>query len=130
MRKAFNITALFLSAALSMTAFAQDDAQGRQSKDLLTLMSVATRAPSTYLADGDGYALYVLVESESRSDERSIPPKGAAGDGDRPVALPCEANCRQAWPPLTVASAGAKIATQGTVDPALIGTTKLEDGSV
>ncbi len=134
MKNAFKITALFLGTALSMAVFAQDDAQSSRSEGPLTLMSIETRAPSTYLADADGYALYVLVEQKATAG-RTIAPEGAANDdatsdSERMAALPCEADCRQAWPPLTVDSADATIETRGLVDSSLIGTTKLDDGSI
>src|SRR5699024_2364008 len=118
-RHAFKITALFLGAAWAVVAFAQDAAQTQQSTGPVTLVSIETRTPSTYLADGEGYALYVLVKSEGAAGGRVIAPKDesvndAKSDAKRMTALPCKADCREAWPPLTVESADAAIETGDT----------------
>lgn len=131
MRQALKIMTLLIGAAVSLAAFAQSDTGAGQQNGSLTLTSVETRAPGTYLADGNGFPLYVLVKAKG---ERTIAPQDTGDNGtqdsDRMHALPCKDECRQAWPPLTVDSADAAIKTRGDVDDSLIGTTQLEDGTI
>jgi len=101
-------------------------------------MSIETRAPGNYIADGEGRPLYTLVNvGEGAGGELEIAPPGAAtggamtgGAGGGTVAtLPCTGECAQAWPPLTVEGGADAVATEGLVDASLVGTTTREDGS-
>lgn len=124
LRHAARIATLVLGTALAMAAHAQDGNQTPQSADPLTLLSIQTHGDIKYLADGHGYPLYTLVPSE----HHGVTGPGAAGESGHMKALPCGADCQAQWPPVTVAVADPSIKTIGVVDPALIGTSRLENG--
>lgn len=139
---------LLIGMALTMGALAQDSGQE-------TLTSVDTRDPGNYVADAQLRPLYTLVESPAGGGELEAfaaagetggaqtggaqtggaqtggaAAGGAASDetGElRPV--PCTGECLEAWPPLTV-EAGTEPTGSETLNPELIGTTELEDGTL
>lgn len=121
LRHTLEVTTLLLGAALTMAvlapgAVAQDDAKNRKSTDQLALTSIQVGSRYAYLADGQGYPVYTLVAGNPYSAEHL-------------KTLPCKADCRAVWPPVTVPSADAEIKAMGVVDSSLIGTTKLENGA-
>lgn len=71
------------------------------------LIAVETREPGSYIADGEGMALYVLVD-------------------DNMQPLPCEGECLSAWPPYT---GDASLGQGSTLDESLISTVDAADGS-
>lgn len=119
-RQTLKSTTLLLGAAVTLAAFAQSDTRNQKSTDLRMLMSIQTHGSVKYLADGQGYPLYTLVASSSDS---------GTADPEHMKTLPCTADCRAVWPPVTVADADPDIETIGVVDASLIGTTRLENGA-
>ena len=126
-----------LTLVLTSFAVAQQDAPSE-----VTLTVVATRAPSTYLADNEGRTLYVLVGNES-GGETTINAQGATGgtgtggmmnEGTGGTMssmspLPCEGECASAWPPFVVSGGAEAVSAGDQVDASLVSTTTRGDGS-
>jgi len=128
---------LLVGAALTMSALAQDSGQE-------TLAAVETRDPGNYVTDSQLRALYTLVESPAGGETETFAAAGetggtqtggaaaggAASDGTAELQpVPCTGECLEAWPPLIV-EAGTEPTGSTALNPELIGTTELEDGTV
>ncbi len=135
MTKRFLRTAgLIAATALTMGALAQDPDDDSVQE---TLTAVETRDPGSYVADSQLMALYTLAnapdvgELEFGAGSGGAASGGAASGGSsvEQRALPCTGECLEAWPPLTI-EAGTEPTVNVALDPELVGTTELEDGTV
>jgi predicted lipoprotein with Yx(FWY)xxD motif len=92
------------------------------------LTAVETRKPGNYVADGRKMTLYTLVAT-GEGKLRFGPP---SNEGVQRQARPCTGQCLDTWLPLTVEDASV-LASEGldrALDPTLIGSTRLDDGTL
>ena len=133
----FTVLVAALALALTFFAAAQQDAPSE-----VTLTVVATRAPSTYLADSEGRTLYVLVENSAGGETTinaqgetggtgtgGMTNSGTGGTTASMTSLPCEGDCASAWPPFVVAGGNDAVSAGDQVDTSLVSTTTREDGT-
>lgn len=92
------------------------------------LAAVETRKPGNFVADGRKMALYTLVATGEEKLRFGPPPS----EGVQRQALPCTNQCLDIWFPLTVedASVLASERLDRALDPGLIGSTRLDDGTL
>jgi predicted lipoprotein with Yx(FWY)xxD motif len=140
MTKRFLRTAgLIAATALTMGALAQDPDDDSVQE---TLTAVETRDPGNYVADSQLMALYTLADAPNVGELEFGPGSGGAASGGtlsggaasggsnaEQQSLPCTGECLEAWPPLTV-EAGTEPTVNEALNPELVGTTELEDGTV
>lgn len=92
------------------------------------LTAVETRKPGNFVADGRKMTLYTLVAT----GEGKLRFGPLSNEGVQRQARPCTGQCLDTWLPLTVEDASV-LASEGfdrALDPALIGSTRLDDGTL